>query len=431
MNIINFHQSFIENYGQKICTDSRNVELGSIFFALRGEQFNGNEYAQDALDKGCALAIVDDPKLTGEKFLLVENVYEFLKNLATHHRRTFNIPIIGITGSNGKTTTKELMNSVLSQQKKVVATKGNLNNHIGVPLTLLRITNDTDIAIIEMGANRIGDIKDLCEIAEPTDGIITNIGRAHLGYFGGVGAVIEAKTEMYRFVQKHGGHIFVNASDELLLKYAQGIDKTLYGSSVNNEFKVVSQKTSPYVSVVWGCDTKIQSKLTGEYNIENIACAIAVGIYFNIQHEQIVTGIESYTPNNSRSEMITTEKGNTIIKDYYNANSSSIIAALENIKVLRKPNQDTIVILGDMFELGEYSEEEHKMVLQKAHELAPDRLIVVGKDFRSVSGDTDESYLNVDECIAKLSKEDISNSLILIKGSNGMHLGKILEAIKL
>jgi len=430
MNVIDFHNKYINEHGLKVCTDSRNVEPGSVFFALRGDSFNGNDFAVQALSNGCIAAVVDDPLIQHERCILVSDVLSFLTELARYHRRTVNIPVIGITGSNGKTTTKELICAALSKQKKVIATIGNLNNHIGVPLTLLRITSDTDIAVIEMGANKIGDIKELCEIAEPTAGIITNIGKAHLGYFGGIGGVIEAKTEMYRFLQERDGHIFVNASDDLLLKYAGELEKTLYGPKVHNEFRVISKETVPYVSVSWGYNQEIKTQLTGEYNVENIACAIAVAMYFNVRNDLIKEGIESYHPHNNRSEITETPFGNTIIKDFYNANSSSMNVAISNAAHIKKENQVLILILADMFELGEFSEEEHQIVARHAMSVQPDRLILIGKDFYKVPI-TAEKYLSTEDCIKALQDQIITNSLILIKGSNGMHLGKILQEVNL
>lgn len=430
MNIIDFHKKFINEYQQKICTDSRAPQEGSVFFALRGDSFNGNDYALQALANGCAFAVVDDPLIQHEQCLVVPNVLTFLTELASYHRRTVNIPVIGITGSNGKTTTKELICAALSKQKKVIATIGNLNNHIGVPLTLLRITRDTDIAVIEMGANKIGDIKQLCEIAEPTTGIITNIGKAHLGYFGGIGGVIEAKTEMYRFLAARDGHVFVNASDELLLKYSASLSKTLYGSLVHNEFKVVSLHTVPYVSVAWGYGEKVSTQLTGEYNVENIACAIAVAMYFNVRNDLIKQGIESYRPKNNRSEIIETVLGNTIIKDFYNANSSSMQLAITNAAAIKKDRQSLILILADMFELGEFSHEEHRIVAEHAQSVDPDRLILIGTDFSSVAVNA-ETYPSTEACIDAIKDQVITNSVILIKGSNGMHLGKILQEVNL
>ena len=429
MDIHTLHKKFVNECNQLVCTDSRKIIPEAIFFALRGDSFNGNDFAARALDLGCRYAIVDDQKhLESEHCIFVSDVTETLQQLANYHRREFNVPVIGLTGSNGKTTTKELMVAALSEQKKVTATKENFNNHIGVPLTLLAITKETQIVIVEMGANHRGEIKLLCEIAEPTYGVITNIGRAHLGKFGGMGGVIQAKIELYEYLRAHEGHVFVNGSDELLLKYSQGMDRTLYGPDVQGVFMVKSKHTLPYLSVTWDHAGDIETHLTGEYNLDNIACAIATAVHFDVLNKTIKQGLQRYEPKNNRSEMISTDHGNYVIKDFYNANGSSMEAALRNAKDVSKEKK-LILILGDMFELGEYSHDEHQNIANLAASLDPDFLFLIGEEFAQVHTDKGRQFKTTQEAILHLEKESFKQSVILIKGSNGMNFQSLFDQI--
>ncbi len=430
MMIEKLHTIFMNECTGKVSTDTRKLEKGSLFFALRGENFNGNEYAQEALDKGASFAVVDDPTLSDrEGMIYVEDVLETLQTLAHFHRKQYDIPVLAITGSNGKTTTKELIASVIGQEKNIVYTEGNYNNHIGVPLTLLRINTETEFVLVEMGANHIGEIAQLCEIAVPNYGLITNIGRAHLGFFGGFDGVIRAKTELYRFLEQHQGASFMNGADTLLLEQSNTLEKITYFSE-DSQYPVISQHTQPFVSLRWA-HRNINSHLVGGYNCINIAAAIAVGDFFGISPEMIQKGIEDYVPQNSRSEMIYTEKGNIIIKDYYNANRDSMERAIENIAHMNA--EQKLLILGDMFELGDYSEEEHRAVVDFVQELLSDAdIIFVGNEFLKVVPREDDAlrvFSSTKEAIFALQKSPPQNSLVLLKASNGMNFQKLFDEV--
>lgn len=414
-----------------ISTDTRMSVQDTLFFAWRGESLNGNKYAQEALEKGALYVVLDDEEYfdkTDDRYILVEDSMHTLSMLAQHHRRQFDIPIIALTGSNGKTTTKELISATLSTEKRVVSTEGNLNNHVGVPKTLLEITDQTEIAIVEMGANHVGEIAALSSIAEPTHGIITNIGRAHLGLFGGFDGVVRTKTELYRFLENNKGASFVNGEDELLLEQSNTDEKITYLSTDSN-YPLVSEKTSPFVSVKWK-DHLIKTKLTGEYNVPNIAVAIAVADYFGVSEQKVIAGIKAYTPSNERSEIV--EIGtNTVIKDYYNANRSSMELALENFKNI-KTTKGKIAVLGDMFELGEYSKEEHRAVLEKAIVGDCKELILVGEhfgvlenDYASFSGEPKIRFFKTtDGFISEFNDVNFENKYVLLKASQGMNFRK-------
>ena len=430
MNIHEIYQKVIgANY--QISIDTRTLQKGDVFFALTGDNFDGHEYIQQALNAGASSIIIDNEIYSSDKYtILVSNVLEVFQDLAHYHRMQFDIPVIGLTGSNGKTTTKELMALVLGSMKSVVATQGNFNNHIGVPLTLFRIRLNTEIAIIEMGANHVGEIKILCEIAAPNFGIITNIGRAHIGLFGGFENIIRGKTELYRYIEAHQGQLFVHSDNQILLNNKGNTQKRTY-STVDTEANtlVTIKKHSPFVSVGWK-GVSVQSNLTGIYNIDNIAAAIAVGEYFMISDKNIKTAIESYIPTNERSEIVKTKKGNTIIKDYYNANTSSMLLALENLAEI-ETTQKKIAILGDMFEMGKYSQQDHTDVLEKALSCEFDDIYLAGKDFLEVS----MGYISVtvfdstDGLLSELKNRDFEDSLVLIKASQGMKFKKIFEDV--
>ncbi len=431
MTIEELHTIFVNQCNGDISTDTRDLKKGSLFFALRGDTFDGNHYAQEAIEKGASFAVVDKPELKDKDGMIyVENTLETLQSLAHFHRKQFNIPVLAITGSNGKTTTKELVASVIGQEKNIVYTEGNYNNHIGVPLTLLKINEETEFVLVEMGANHVGEIESLCEIAVPHYGLITNIGRAHLGFFGGFDGVVRAKTELYRFLNQYNGTSFVNGADTLLLEQSNTLEKITYFSK-DSQYSVVSNNTTPFVSLQWD-GMNIKSHLVGEYNCINIAAAIAVGDYFGISPDLIKKGIESYIPKNSRSEMVSTEKGNIIIKDYYNANRDSMERAIENIAHI--DTQHKILVLGDMFELGEFSEEEHCAVLDYAQQILPDAdIILVGAEFSKVTPNNDTSirvFKNTEEAIFALKKSPPRNSLILLKASNGMNFQKLFDEVE-
>lgn len=399
-----------------ICTDTRKIEKRSLFFALKGENFNGNKFAAQAIDNGCIFAIIDEKKYANSSnTILVDDVLATLQELATLHRKQLNIPIIGITGTNGKTTSKELINAVLSSEKNCYATKGNLNNHIGVPLSLLEIKNTHKIAIIEMGANHIGEIDFLCKITIPTHGVITNIGSAHLEGFKNLQAVIDTKKELYNFLKVTNGHLFVNNDDDLLLRLSEEIERTTYGN--NGDYNGVKTKNTPFISIEFN-ELELSSNLIGDYQFNNIMLAICIGNYFKITNENIKTSIEDYTPTNNRSEIVETKK-NTLILDAYNANPSSMLAMLNSFS---KQNYDNkLCILGDMLELGEYSKLEHKSIINLCEKLELE-CIYVGEEFNKVSSKAFSSRVKLEEY---LQKNSIKNKNILLKGSRGIGLEKL------
>jgi len=412
-----------------ISTDSRRVVPGCLFFALKGDNFDGNKYAKVALDAGAAFAVIDDPIFDGSQTLLVNDVLEALQILAQMHRRKFSIPVIAITGSNGKTTTKELINAVLSRQYEVTATKGNLNNHIGVPLTLLEITNKTQIAIIEMGANHQGEIAQLCTIAEPTHGLITNIGKAHLGGFGGYEGVIKAKSEMYTWLRNSGGEVFANGDNPMLTELSSGINRTLYGKHEGSSCRGQARENNGILGIDWisGNNTiSVDTNLVGIYNFENVMAAICLGTFFDIPPQLIKSAISSYTPSNSRSQALKTER-NSIILDAYNANPTSMQVAIENFRQVNVPHK--MVILGDMLELGDESYAEHLAIANLVDESGFEKVILVGSDFKKVAGERFTSFITSGEAFEYLCKQQLKDFTILVKGSRGIKMEKVLEAL--
>lgn len=409
-----------------VCTDTRNIKEGSLFFALKGANFNANEFAGEAIKKGCAYAIIDDEKYCTDKCILVPDVLETLQRLATHHRRQFTIPVIGITGTNGKTTTKELTAAVLAKKYNVLFTQGNLNNHIGVPMTLLRLNKEHGIAVIEMGANHVGEIWDLCNIAEPDFGIITNIGKAHLEGFGGYEGVIKAKGEMYDYIQMKGGSLFVNADDDLLMKLSEGINKITYGVSNNTALRGIIDKESFLAKgkvIIEGKEVGVGSNLAGSYNFYNILAAACIGSNFGVSPEQIKSAIEEYIPSNNRSQ-IEKRGSNTIWVDAYNANPSSMKIAIENFAALNNPGK--ILILGDMYELGNDSHKEHQAIADLIERKKWDKVFLIGKDFSSTKSSA-QLFASVEEFIKWLSENPFKDATILLKGSRGMQMERILD----
>ncbi len=427
-----------------VITDSRKASSNSIFFALKGEKFNGNKFAESALEQGCNHVVIDEVKYyKGEKYILVKDCLKALQELAQFHRQYLKIPFIAITGSNGKTTTKELIKGVLSKKYKTLATAGNLNNHIGVPLTILSITSDIEIAVIEMGANHIGEIAMLCEIAQPDYGLITNIGKEHLGEFGGMEGVIKAETELYQFIWKNNRKIFINADDELLMSHSENMERISYGRN-KNEFCSCSL---PYANfylkvgfVRWNTDSVtlfgeneiISTRIIGKYNFENISAAICIGKYFGIDAKKIKEAIEEYIPSNNRSQIIQTNT-HTLILDAYNANPSSMQAAIENFSDM--DGKEKWLLLGDMFELGEYEIQEHKNILKLISEKKFQNVILVGEIFSKAFLELKTSFPNLflfkdsDALAEKLKSQSPikDSSLILIKGSRGIKLEKVVE----
>jgi len=414
-----------------ISIDSRNISEGCIFFALKGENFNGNEFAFDALDKGAAACIIDEkPSISDSRLLIVDDVLQTLQQLAIHHRSQLKIPVIGITGSNGKTTTKELTGAVLSQKFNTLVTQGNYNNHIGVPLSVLAINDSTEIAVIEMGANHQGEIEALCKIARPHFGIITNIGKAHIEGFGSYQGVIQAKTELYHFIKESGGKLFVNQEDDLLIEKSEGIERITYGCETKANINGHILEKYPLLTIklfLQNTGFIVKSKLAGSFNFFNMMAAATIGAYFGVETEKIVSGLENYTPKNNRSQWIDTGK-NKIIMDAYNANPTSMMAAINDFA--DAPYRGKVVILGDMLELGEEAEDEHRKIVEFVSGSAFQSVFLVGKNFSAVSGSAAiGTFINVVEAKNHLKAAGINDCTILIKGSRGIALEKILEIL--
>jgi UDP-N-acetylmuramoyl-tripeptide--D-alanyl-D-alanine ligase len=414
-----------------ISTDSRTIAKDGLFFALKGENFNGNLFADAALDKGAAYAVIDDPAMKKDpRYILVDDVLKTLQELASFHRDHLPIPFIAITGSNGKTTTKELTHAVLSLKYKTIATRSNLNNHIGVPLTLLSILPGNEMAIIEMGANHPGEIRFLCEIAKPGFGIITNIGRAHLEGFGSFEGVVKTKTELYKYLFDHRGMAFVNAGNPLLMEHSSGLNRLTYGEGSFANYPVRLTESDSMVGLEIGTDDqriRVQSHLYGTYNFENQAAAAAIGHFFGIGPEEIKTAIENYIPSNNRSQIKETAR-NLLILDAYNANPSSMEAAIENFS--RSGYKNKTVILGDMLELGSESENEHLAILKLLEEKNFTGIYLVGPVFTNLC-DKKEWVCFQDSGLARLWFEHhkLENATVLIKGSRGIRMEQIADAL--
>lgn len=423
-----------------ISTDTRRIAPGSIFFALKGDKFDANTFAEDAIAAGAAYAVIDNPTYrTNGQYLLVEDTLWALQDLARHHRRQLNIPVVGLTGTNGKTTTKELINAVLSQQFNTYATQGNLNNHIGVPLTILSITDKHEAAVVEMGANHQKEIELLCSISQPSHGLITNVGKAHLEGFGGVEGVKKGKGELYDYLKKSKDIVFVNCDDATLVGMAieRGLHPIVYYGE-KDKSSLVSGKiidNSPLLTLEWidrrsdRCHA-VKTQLTGEYNLPNILVAICIGLYFNIDPKKINAGISGYQPKNNRSQ-ITQTATNTLICDYYNANPSSMAVAIENLGKLTAKHK--VLVLGDMFEMGEEAAAEHEAVIKKALDTDVNERIFIGTEFfgsrKSEAGSQKSAtfYPTVEEAMEALKAKPIRNSTVLIKGSRGMALERLVE----
>jgi len=426
MEIETLHQHFLKSTG--ICTDTRNIKSGCLFFALKGENFNANVFAKEALTKGAYKAIIDEDKYhdpDGDT-ILTTNVLSTLQQLASFHRKYLRVPIIALTGSNGKTTTKELINAVLSEKYKTVATKGNLNNHIGVPLTLLSMNTDTEIGIVEMGANHLKEIENLCNIAKPDYGYITNFGKAHLEGFGGVEGVIKGKTELYKYLEKENKIVFINESDAVQVENSINIESYTFGDE--NQDCYIQLKDASYKVSVEFKKTLIKSNLIGLYNYENIAAAIAIGDFFEVSEDKVKKAIESYIPINNRSQTI--QKGtNQIILDAYNANPSSMIAALKNFKQAQGKNK--VLFLGDMFELGKETVTEHQTIVDYLKENSVGKVYLIGSNFYETQTNDEEinKFKTFDDLKNHLQTNSVINGFILIKASRGMALERILELI--
>lgn len=414
MNTEQLHQVFLSSSG--ICTDTRKVEDKNIFFAIKGANFDGNSFAEEALQKGCSFAVIDNfEQKKDDRYIVVKNVLDTLQELARYHREKLNCPVIGITGTNGKTTTKELILAVLSSQFKTIATKGNLNNHIGVPLTLLSTPLDTELLIVEMGANHQGEISQLCKIASPDYGIITNIGKAHLEGFGDYDGVIKAKSELYQYIEKKEGWVFVNEKDELLLSLSENLNRIAYGKNC------AISSCNPFVTLEYKQHI-ISSKMVGKYNYDNIVAACCIGEYFGVTSKNYKKSIESYQPTNNRSQVEKTQRGNTLILDAYNANPSSMLASINAFKELEGTKKT--VILGDMLELGDDSIKEHQEIIDHLKQSDIFTIYLVGSEFQK----TKHNYLcfnSVKELGHYLEKNALSENSILLKGSRKLQLEKL------
>jgi UDP-N-acetylmuramoyl-tripeptide--D-alanyl-D-alanine ligase len=417
-----------------ICTDSRAITPGCLFFALKGDNFNGNTFTESALQQGAAYVVIEEKKFEKDaRYILVDNVLKTLQQLANHHRRQLTCPVLAITGSNGKTTTKELIAAVLSKKYNTIYTKGNLNNHIGVPLTILSAPLDTEMLVIEMGANHLNEIMSLCVIADPDYGIITNVGKAHLEGFGSFEGVKQAKGELYEFLSSRNGMAFLNADNNHLenMISQSGMKKILrYGTKYDCECEGKLVEASPFVKIKWEYDSEkgtVSTKLIGEYNFENALAAICVGNYFEINSSKINNALEQYVPGNSRSQILIKDT-NTIVLDAYNANPSSMAAALKNFGSMRGKNK--IVFLGEMSELGEDSTREHLAILSLLQSYRFEKNILVGEKFTEHCALFPAIYFsNSEEAAQWTQKEKIKNATILIKGSRSTKMEKVLEGL--
>lgn len=424
MDLQKIYDIFLE-CNQEICTDTRDIKKGSLFVALSGANFNGNKFVKQALNLGCLYAVSDDPKYSNhENVVVVDDSLGFLQDLANFHRNKFKIPVLGITGTNGKTTTKELLNAVLSEKYNVLSTLGNLNNHIGVPLTLLRLRENHDFAIIEMGANHIGDIKELCEIAEPNYGVITNIGKAHMEGFGSFENIIKTKTELYDFIEYSKGCLFVNLNEkELKNKSSDLTGPIFYGGAKDMNYELIpgSELLSLKIN-----DHVIRTKLFGNYNSNNVLTAYKIGLYFEVSLDLLKDAIEGYTPNNNRSQRTITKKGNVLILDAYNANPTSMNLAIDEFS--QYPS-NKVYILGEMKELGSIANEEHIKIMDRlSHK--DNVVFYVGMAFKKFENRYPQNfYANIEKLLASKKLVQISNSTILIKGSRSVKLDTLEDIL--
>jgi UDP-N-acetylmuramoyl-tripeptide--D-alanyl-D-alanine ligase len=425
MRIEELYQLFLQH--PSIQTDTRKLKKDDLFFALKGDNFNGNEFALQALEKGAAYAIVDEAIVNGnDRIILVGDVLSTLQQLAKYHRQQFNIPFLAITGSNGKTTTKELVHAVLSSHFKTYTTEGNLNNHIGIPLTLLKVKTDAEIAVIEMGANHQKEIEGYCKYALPTHGLINNIGKAHLEGFGGIEGVKKGKGELYDFIRETNGTIFINRDFDYLTDMSQGIEKKIsYGThDAATAGKLISSEPFLIVDITSNAEIgEINTHLVGDYNLPNVLAAVCVGLYFGVPAGKVRSAIENYIPSNSRSQLI--EAGtNRIILDAYNANPSSMQLAIENFANL--PAEKKVLMLGAMAELGETSIAEHQLIVDLIKKFSWHKVVLVGGDFTKIDHPF-ENFRSSLEARDWFKNQQLTNTHLLIKGSRSMKMEEILS----
>lgn len=425
MQIDQLYNKFLSSSG--VSTDTRKIQPNSIFFALKGDNFNGNAFAMQALEAGAAFAVIDEDQGSNPRLIKVDNVLSALQQLARHHRHRIPARIIGITGTNGKTTTKELVLAVLSSHFNTRATIGNLNNHIGVPLTLLAFDGSEDFGIIEMGANHVGEIAELCEICDPDFGLITNVGKAHLEGFGSFENIIITKKGLYDHIASQDRTIFVNSGNEILMDN-QVKDRVTYGVHDADLCQGRLLAADPFVKLEFTNNegtTRVQTKLIGGYNFENILAAACIGSYFGVPLQRISKALEDYTPSNNRSEFKRTAK-NELILDAYNANPSSMEKAIENFAQM--PGDNKLAILGDMFELGADSQRHHKEIASKAKELGL-HVLFVGKEFHNSNPGESNFYSEIEGLVNEINTHPIHGKTILIKGSRGIKLERLVELL--
>ena len=422
-NFDKLYRAFINSTG--VFTDTRKPLDQGVFFALSGPNFNGNQYAEVALRSGASIAVVDDEEYVQENCILVEDSLETLQELANHHRNQFDIPVFALTGSNGKTTTKELISAVLSSHYNIISTSGNFNNHIGVPLTLLRIKPETEIAVIEMGANHVGEIGALCKIADPTHGLITNIGKAHLEGFGSYEGILRGKSELYDHLRKKGGQVFINSSDPVLSNMGKRFEAPLYFPNKGDFYHCEMIKSEPFVSIRTD-GREIDTQLIGAYNFTNAAAALCLGKYFQVPVTSAEIAVRDYVPEMNRSQVIT-KGSNTIILDAYNANPDSMKAALDNLKAT--DSEQKIVILGDMLELGESTQSEHEELGRQVVAIGPKQALFCGELVKYASEVVPGSkhFPTKGELTNYLKDQSITDSTILIKASRGIGLETIMD----
>ena len=428
MKIDDLHSLFSKSSG--ISTDTRTIKKNNIFFCLKGEKFDGNLFIDQALHLGASFVIYDDEQLNykSKKAIRVKNALEALQSLAKYHRSKFNIPVIGLTGSNGKTTSKELINSVLSQKFNITFTSNNFNNHIGVPLTILKINRKTDIAIIEMGANHLGEIDLLCNIADPNIGYITNFGKAHLEGFGGIEGVIKGKSELYEYIRESKGVVLINNDDRIQKKKSRGINTFSFGKSKKSDFLIYNTSSNKNLCEARLNDKKITSNLYGEYNFENINASIAMGIHFGLSFDQIENGIKNYIPKNNRSEMIKTKK-NLLFVDSYNANPTSMKLSIQSFMKLKEVKKT--LILGDMHEIGKTYLIEHERILNSVKNNKDLKIFLVGKIFNKLKFNSGRIHFfnETNELIEYFKKNLITGHTILLKGSRKINLEKVIPIL--
>jgi UDP-N-acetylmuramoyl-tripeptide--D-alanyl-D-alanine ligase len=419
------YEKFLE--AGKISTDTRQIAEGSIFFALRGDKFNANEFAQQALEKGARYAVIDDAQYAKDpRCILVDEVLKTLQELARYHRSKLTIPVIGLTGSNGKTTSKELLNAVLSKKFKTFATRGNLNNHIGVPLSVLSIDSSVEIAVIEMGANHLGEIALLCSITNPTHGFITNIGKAHIGTFGGFENIIRGKSELYQHLIVNQGTVFINSQNEILANMAKRFNKPHFYPASGDYIHVTLLDADPFIRYETEEREIVQTQLMGAYNFENIAAALCIGKFFGVDAADANKAIADYVPGNMRSQILT--KGtNTIILDAYNANPSSMEAAINNLAGMNSKRK--VAIIGDMFELEEEAEKEHRKIGELLNEKKFDQVYFCGKLMKAAKAAHGAGKLFEEKelLMNELKHHPIKDSTILVKASRGIGLESVVE----